>query len=231
VVARRPVDLDRFAIFLHDHFPDLAVRVAEELIVRADVLRRHLVPSERTLVTGVSAECGNVLQSPVMKRRLTLVLSGALLGTLSAQSPDTRADSPPFTATPGVFMALSVANLGASVQWYSEKLGLKVTEQEPKRDRVAFALLEGGGLMVELIQHDDAQPLSKAPPASADRHLVHGLFKAGLVVDDFDGVVARLKARGVEIAYGPFSAQPHKRANVIIRDNAGNLIQFFGSPR
>jgi hypothetical protein len=42
VVARRPVDLDRFAIFLHDHFPDLAVRVAEELIVRADALRRHL---------------------------------------------------------------------------------------------------------------------------------------------------------------------------------------------
>jgi plasmid stabilization system protein ParE len=34
-------DLDRFATFLHDHFPDLAVRVAEELIVRADVLRRH----------------------------------------------------------------------------------------------------------------------------------------------------------------------------------------------
>ena len=34
-------DLDRFATVLHDHFPELAVRVAEELIVRADVLSRH----------------------------------------------------------------------------------------------------------------------------------------------------------------------------------------------
>jgi len=34
-------DLDRFAVFLHGQFPDLAARVASELIVRADVLRRH----------------------------------------------------------------------------------------------------------------------------------------------------------------------------------------------
>ena len=34
-------DLDRFAAFLHGQFPELAGRVASELIVRADVLRRH----------------------------------------------------------------------------------------------------------------------------------------------------------------------------------------------
>ena len=34
-------DLDRFATFLHEQFPDLAARVAHELIIRADVLRRH----------------------------------------------------------------------------------------------------------------------------------------------------------------------------------------------
>ena len=34
-------DLDRFATFLHEQFPDLAARVAHELIARADVLRRH----------------------------------------------------------------------------------------------------------------------------------------------------------------------------------------------
>ena len=34
-------DLDRFAAFLHEHFPDLAARVASELIARADILRRH----------------------------------------------------------------------------------------------------------------------------------------------------------------------------------------------
>jgi plasmid stabilization system protein ParE len=34
-------DLNRFAAFLHDQFPDLAARVAGELIARTDVLRRH----------------------------------------------------------------------------------------------------------------------------------------------------------------------------------------------
>ena len=34
-------DLDRFAAFLHNEFPELATRVAGELISRTDVLRRH----------------------------------------------------------------------------------------------------------------------------------------------------------------------------------------------
>ncbi|MBL8136752.1 MAG: type II toxin-antitoxin system RelE/ParE family toxin [Acidobacteria bacterium] len=34
-------DVDRFAVFLHNEFPDLASRVAGELIARTDVLRRH----------------------------------------------------------------------------------------------------------------------------------------------------------------------------------------------
>lgn len=34
-------DLNRFAAFLHERFPDLASRVASELVERANVLRRH----------------------------------------------------------------------------------------------------------------------------------------------------------------------------------------------
>ena len=34
-------DLDRFATFLHEQHPELAARVAHELIARAEVLRRH----------------------------------------------------------------------------------------------------------------------------------------------------------------------------------------------
>lgn len=34
-------DLDRFATFLHARFPDLATRVAAELVRSTDVLRRH----------------------------------------------------------------------------------------------------------------------------------------------------------------------------------------------
>lgn len=34
-------DLDRVAAFLHERFPDLAARIAIELVERTDVLRRH----------------------------------------------------------------------------------------------------------------------------------------------------------------------------------------------
>jgi catechol 2,3-dioxygenase-like lactoylglutathione lyase family enzyme len=131
------------------------------------------------------------------------------------------AETPVLTAT-GAFFALSVADLKASTQWYAEKLGLKVVMQTPKQDHAAVTVLEGGGLIVELIQHDDAAP------AGNDRVLVHGMFKAGVIVDDFDQTVAALKARHVEIAFGPYPKKPNQRANVIVKDNAGNLIQFFG---
>jgi hypothetical protein len=57
---------------------------------------------------------------------------------------------------------------------------------------------------------------------------VHGIFKAGVVVDDYDVTLATLRARGVDIAIGPFPARNGQRANFIVRDNAGNFIQFFG---
>lgn len=34
-------DLNRFATFLHDRYPDVAARVAHELAARTHVLRRH----------------------------------------------------------------------------------------------------------------------------------------------------------------------------------------------
>jgi glyoxalase/bleomycin resistance protein/dioxygenase superfamily protein len=83
-------------------------------------------------------------------------------------------------------------------------------------------VLEGGGLTVELIQHRDAAPAGRAP------ELVHGIFKSGVVVDDFDKTLAALNAGGIPIAMGPFPARDRIRRNFIIRDNAGNLIQFFG---
>ena len=62
----------------------------------------------------------------------------------------------------------------------------------------------------------------------AGSQFIHGLFKAGVVVDDFDKTLATLRSRGVEFAFGPFPARPNQRANVLIKDNAGNLIQIFG---
>lgn len=75
---------------------------------------------------------------------------------------------------------------------------------------------------MELLQHDDAVASGK------DSLLTHGYVKAGLVVENLDKTLAALKARNVQIAYGPYPARGNSMSNFIIKDNSGNLIQFFG---
>ena len=121
---------------------------------------------------------------------------------------------PPMQAA-GAFFALSVADAKASADWYVEKLGLKITMRGP------VVILEGNGLIVELIQREDAKP-------GRDPFQSYGFVKAGVIVEDFDKTLALLRQRRAEIAFGPYPATKEQRANVIIKDNAGNLIQFFG---
>lgn len=163
-----------------------------------------------------------------MKTTSCLLVWLTLLPLVREQAPRSTTEQLPVIVARGAFFALSVADIDASARWYSEKLGLKVVMQAPKRDHAAVTVLEGGGFIVELIQHDDAMPLAKAAPAVKGNLFVHGMFKAGVIVDDFEKTLAMLKARGVEIFIGPFPARANQRANVIIKDNAGNLIQFFG---
>jgi catechol 2,3-dioxygenase-like lactoylglutathione lyase family enzyme len=161
----------------------------------------------------------------------TMRTIGLLLCVVSArtfaQTPQS-ATEPPFTTARGGFFALSVADMEATTRWYSEKLGLKVIMRSPKANGASATVLEGGGLIVELIRRDDAMPLSKAAPGIDANYRLYGFFKAGIIVDDFDRTLRQLRARGVEIAIGPFPATAEQRANVIVKDNAGNYIQFFG---
>jgi catechol 2,3-dioxygenase-like lactoylglutathione lyase family enzyme len=145
--------------------------------------------------------------------------------SLTAQSA--AQDSMPVAGS-GSFFAVSVADLDASVRWYSEKLGLRVILRPPRSGPYAVAILEGPGLVVELLQLDQARPFSGSGAGGPGREAVHGLFKAGALIDGFDRIVALLRARGVEIVAGPFPARDGQRANLIFRDNAGNLIQLLG---
>ena len=134
-------------------------------------------------------------------------------------SPSFAKDKPqPFKVLTGAFFAVSVPNMEESIRWYQEKLGLSVSF-ETEGGGVQVRVLDGGGLTVELIRDPVAQP----PGVTR-----HGFFKAGIAVKDFDRTIEELRARNVDIAFGPFPATSTQRANVIIRDNSGNLIQIFG---
>lgn len=162
-----------------------------------------------------------------LMKAICLLMCVALSAGAQTPPSNSATQAPVITAT-GTFFALSVADANASAKWYSEKLGLKEVMHVPKQDKAAVIVLEGPGLIVELIQDDDAVPLSKAAPAVKSNILVHGLVKAGVIVADYDRTLVTLKARNVKIAYGPYPARANQRANVIIEDNAGNLIQLFG---
>jgi len=153
---------------------------------------------------------------------LVLLVSVTGLARNSAQGSE-----PPFTTT-GAFFAVSVADIETSSKWYQEKLGLKVILQPPGTSEAKAVVLQGGGLTVELMQHSRARPLRTAAPGANANYEVHGIFKAGVVVENFDRTLAALRARGVEIAMGPFPKSATQPANVIVKDNAGNLLQFFG---
>jgi|SRR5215472_48676 len=158
-------------------------------------------------------------------KRMCLLLTLLWPTLLRAQSAE-AVFAPAAVAAKGAFFALSVPDMDASVKWYSEKLGLKVAMQV--KEKVSVTVLAGGGLIVELIHSDEAMPKTKAAPAVKGDIQLHGLFKAGFFVEDFDKTLALLKERKVEIAYGPFPVKENTMKNVIIRDNAANLIQVFG---
>lgn len=153
--------------------------------------------------------------------RLILIVAPALLAvalTADAQSPES-----PFATSRGGFIALSVSDLTAAAKWYTERLGLREVMTVPRTGRIAgVAALEGDGILIELIQHDDAVGRTGAP------ELRHGIAKAGVIVEDFDRTVAALRARGIDITSGPYPPRPTQRANLMFRDNEGNYIQILG---
>ena len=138
----------------------------------------------------------------------------------------------PLLETSGTFVGLSVGDIEASTKWYVEKLGLRVTHDFPRTDqtRAAARMLQGGGLSVELVQQDEAKALSAVLPAGRGALYLHGIFKFGVSVNDFDATLAAVRARGIEIAIGPFAKGADQPANMIIRDNSGNYIQISGKP-
>ena len=120
------------------------------------------------------------------------------------------------------FAGISVADIDASTRWYTEKLGFRVTFDPPAAGGAKARVVEGGGIMVELVAIPGAT--TQGDPADVRRH---GVFKVGFVIEHYDQFLAGLRQRQVPIALGPFPARDGQRANFIIRDNAGNMLQFF----
>ena len=114
-----------------------------------------------------------------MKKTLvTVALASLLTSPLAAAEENGGSDA--LGRTRGAFIALSVADVATMSAWYQEKLGLEVLTSGEAPNKIAkFALLEGSGFVLELIQHSKARSRAEAAPSVTDSYQIHGIFKAG----------------------------------------------------
>ena len=161
-----------------------------------------------------------------------LLLGSVCLMAQTSDSANKAAASPkpPFKAVNGGFVAITVPDLDASAKWYVEKLGLKIVKDHSMRPdgKAAVTILQGNGFAVELIWLDGSAPLSKVAPQTKGPQDVHGILKSGLFVDDLDGAMKELKSRNVTFAFELFYDKSMDCRMFAIRDNNGNMLQFFG---
>jgi methylmalonyl-CoA/ethylmalonyl-CoA epimerase len=123
---------------------------------------------------------------------------------------------------------ISVPDIEASIRWFAQVLEFEVENRfEIPAIPAKVAMLRRGELRVELFEVPGAQglPTERRQPNTDLR--THGNKHLAFAVKNADATAEVLRARGADIVFvGHFEFG----ANVFIRDNAGNLIEFVQQP-
>jgi methylmalonyl-CoA/ethylmalonyl-CoA epimerase len=127
-------------------------------------------------------------------------------------------------------VGVSVPDLEASVDWYRRVLGFTLARRvriESIPAEVAF--LKHGAMHIELFEVAGAKvlPPERREPDSDVR--THGNKHISFAVADVDVFAEELRRRGADLVW--VKHFPHGGANIFIRDNAGNLIEFVQAPQ
>ena len=85
-----------------------------------------------------------------------------LLAVTLAPRPAAAAD---VTRPTGVFVAISVRDLAASSRWYADLLDLRAGAIEGRAGEPQYCILDGDGVVVELLHMPGAVSLATAAPA------------------------------------------------------------------
>lgn len=138
-------------------------------------------------------------------------------------------------------MSFTVSDLDTAVEFYRDVLGLRlvsVADRDPDFSArvtgiagavLRIAYLAAPNAAVELIQYL-APPATKLDTRTCNVGSAHVCF----VVDDFDDVVARLRARGARFAGQPSTvpAGPNRGRQVLyFEDPDDNTVEIFSAQR
>ncbi len=113
---------------------------------------------------------------------------------------------------------ITSGDLERSIRFYRDVFGFSLKERikisSPAIEEIAFLTL--GDTMLELLAITNSAPPAKEPQV--------GFRMMAIEVDDMDQAIAYLKAKGVEISWGPVTLATSKRAE--IKDPAGLSIEL-----
>ncbi|MEM7370032.1 MAG: VOC family protein [Bacteroidota bacterium] len=126
------------------------------------------------------------------------------------------------------FSAIIVADMDTSLAWYTDVLGYEMVNQHTNQE-VGFRIvnLKRADTLLELIEWQSAHAPKEVIPNFGPKTRLHGLFKIGFQVAEFEqwlehlnGFVADIQE---QVVHDPISGN----RMLIIKDPDGNRIQLF----
>ena len=124
-------------------------------------------------------------------------------------------------------VGITVRDLEATIAWYEKHLGFKrLTDFGYPGARVAF--IGRGDLRLEFFQIENAMPMEDGRKEAESNLSFGGINHFAIFVDDLDGTLEELKAKGVEQGY-TLNVVPDGSGDryTFIRDNEGMLIELY----
>ena len=123
-------------------------------------------------------------------------------------------------------VAISVANLEESIDWYRRCLGFELVRQEyvPPVD-AKVATMARDGVELEIFFHEGSTPMTaERTDPNRDPH-TQGVKHFCLGTGQLEELVDFLRSQGVEIVVGPVRLGDNTL--YYIHDNSGNLIELM----
>jgi methylmalonyl-CoA/ethylmalonyl-CoA epimerase len=119
---------------------------------------------------------------------------------------------------------ISVPDLEAAIAWWRTVLGFDVVERFPIPAIPAqVAMLRNGPLHIELFEVAGARALPEERRQPDTDVYTHGNKHVSFAVENVHEFAAELQRRGADIVW---VKEMKHGANIFIRDNVGNLIEF-----
>jgi catechol 2,3-dioxygenase-like lactoylglutathione lyase family enzyme len=125
-------------------------------------------------------------------------------------------------------VALSVADLDETLQWYVDKLGFTLKSRRDFPDHgISIAIVNRAGFQVELVKVAGSIPASRVLPDRSNPASLQGFGKIAFEVEDLEFWAADLRASGVKFHLPPTRNAEDQSTSFIVLDNEGNWLQFI----